>query len=197
MVLIATYCAFFVLGVYRGSWHHTQAADLARLIKGAMVGTLIVVLMLVVFYRFAGYSRLVFFLYPVFLFLAVAGTRLAFRLFRFFLPQPKQDGTPVLIYGAGGSGALLASKCRTDPAFGLQPRGFLDDDPHKQGDSISGLPIFGGLERLEQIIEQEHIQGLLISSSSILADGQAEKVRFVCRERGVWIEQLRVELVED
>jgi hypothetical protein len=60
-----------------------------------------------------------------------------------------------------------------------------------------GLPIFGGFECLEQIIIQEQIQGLLIASSSIIADGQAEKVRLVCREQGVWIEQLRVELVED
>jgi len=197
LVLIATYCAFLVVGVYRGVWHHTQAADVLRLVKGAIAATLIVVVVLVVFYRFAGYSRVAFLLYPIFLFLAVAGSRLSFRVFRFLLPQPKKEGAPVLIYGAGGSGALLASKCRKDPSLGFEPRGFLDDDPDKQGDSLLGLPIFGGFECLEQIIIQEQIQGLLIASSSIIADGQAEKVRLVCREQGVWIEQLRVELVED
>ena len=197
LVLIATYSAFFVLGVYRGVWHHTQAADVVRLGKGAMAGTLIVVLILVVFYRFAGYSRLVFLLYPLVLFVAVTSARLSFRMFRFFLPHPQKEGVPVLIYGAGASGTLLAGKCRKDPSLGFQPRGFLDDDPDKQGDRLAGLPIFGGLESLEQIIAQEHIQGVLISSASILADGQAEKVRLRCRERGIWIEQLRVELVED
>ena len=197
LVLIATYCAFFVVGVYRGVWHHTETADLKRLALGAVCGTLIVVLVLVVLYRFSGYSRIVFLLYPLFLFLTAAGTRLSFRLFHFLLPHPLAIGTvPVLIYGAGNAGVLIANKCRKEVGLGFQAKGFIDDDPDKQGAVISGLPVFGGVACLEQIIEQEHIQGLLISSAHILADRDAEKIRLVCRERGVWIEQIRVEFVE-
>jgi UDP-GlcNAc:undecaprenyl-phosphate GlcNAc-1-phosphate transferase len=198
LVLIATYSAFFVIGVYRGAWHHTETADLKRLAQGAVSGALIAMLVLVVLYRFTGYSRTIFLLYALFLFLATAGARLSFRLFRFLLPHPPTtDTVPVLIYGAGSGGVLIANRCRKDTGLRFQAKGFVDDDPHKQGDVVSGLPVFGGVECLEQIIEQEHIQGLLISSSHILAARRAEKVRLVCRERGVWIEQLRVELVED
>ena len=197
LVVIATYLAFFSVGLYRGVWHHTGKTDLLRLAKGVGWASLLGMLVLVVFYRFAGYSRIVFVLYPVFLFLAVGGSRLSFRLFRLLLPAPQGAGVPVLVYGAGESGAWIVHKCRQEPELGYYPRGFLDDDPYKQGRLVSGLPVFGGVGSLERVLEQEHIQGLLISSTHILADGQAEKVRQLCRQQGVWIEHIRVEFIEE
>ena len=54
----------------------------------------------------------------------------------------------VLIAGAGEAGGVIASELQTNPALGLQPVGFLDDDPEKHGLVMRGLPVLGGLDDL-------------------------------------------------
>jgi FlaA1/EpsC-like NDP-sugar epimerase len=81
--------------------------------------------------------------------------------------------------------------------LGYHPVGFLDDDPQKQGAIIFGLRVLGGIEKLAKVLEQEKIQGLIISSPHILISENAEKARVLCRERNVWIKHLRLEFVEE
>ncbi|WP_185747672.1 undecaprenyl-phosphate galactose phosphotransferase WbaP [Thermus amyloliquefaciens] len=54
-------------------------------------------------------------------------------------------GTPVLILGAGRTGALVARALLRERALGLKPIGFLDDDPTKWEKQIEGLPVLGAL----------------------------------------------------
>lgn len=196
LVLTATYSAFFLFGVYRGVWRYTSLEDLVRLAKGVGGGTFLAVIAILLVYRFVGYSRVVFVLYPLFLFLGVAGSRFSFRLFALFIARPQMKGVPVLIYGAGDGGELIARECRKNPQLRYQAVGFLDDNLYKQGQKILGLPVLGGIDRLDEILERTNVQGLLISSASVLANGNAEKARMICQERGIWIRRLRLEFVE-
>ena len=168
-----------------------------RLAKGVLGGTLLAAMAVLFFYRFAGYSRVVFTLYPLLLFLGMAGSRVSFRLFGFLLARPQADGAPVLIYGAGDGGELIARECRRNPKLGYRPVGFLDDDPRKQGRAVLGLPVLGGVDKLAEVLEREKVEGILISSASILANGNAEKARMLCREQEIWVRRLRLEFVEE
>jgi UDP-perosamine 4-acetyltransferase len=51
--------------------------------------------------------------------------------------------TPVVIYGAGGHGKVIADILERDPAIGLI--GWLDDDPRRHGSTFFGHPVVGGL----------------------------------------------------
>jgi len=146
VVLTATYISFFFIGLYRGIWRHTGLEDLGRLAKGVIGGTLLAVGALLFFYRFSGYSRAVFVLYP---------------------------------------------------RLGYRPIGFLDDDTQKHGRMVLGLPVFGSIERLPAVRERQSIQGLIIASASILANGNGEKARALCQECDIWMRRLRLEFVED
>ena len=196
LVLTATYSAFFLFGIYRGVWRYTSLEDLVRLAKGVGGGALLAVIGILLVYRFVGYSRVVFVLYPLFLFLDVAGSRFSFRLFALLMARPQVEGVPVLIYGAGDGGELVARECRRNPQLSYQAVGFLDDNLYKQGQRILGLPVLGGVDRLEEILEHTKAQGLLISSASVLVNGNAEKARTICQERGIWIRRLHLEFVE-
>ncbi|MGC8876980.1 undecaprenyl-phosphate galactose phosphotransferase WbaP [Thermus sp.] len=55
-------------------------------------------------------------------------------------------GVPVVILGAGKSGALVARNLKADPVLGLRPTAFLDDDPAKWGIEVEGLPVLGSLD---------------------------------------------------
>ena len=63
LVLTATYVAFFLFGIYRGLWRHTGLEDLVRIAKAVACGTLLSMAALMLVYRFAGYSRIVFIVY--------------------------------------------------------------------------------------------------------------------------------------
>jgi len=196
LVLTATYATFFFFGIYRGMWRHTGLEDLLRLAKAVISGTLLAAVVVLFFSRSVGHSRIVFILYGVLLFLGMAASRHSFQFFALLLVKPQVERSKVLIYGAGDGGELIVRECRKNPKLGYRPLGFLDDDPRKQGRTILGLPVFGGVDNLAEILQQEKVQGLIISSPRILANGSAAKVHSLCSEKNVWVRQLRFDFVE-
>src|SRR5262249_31310636 len=52
-------------------------------------------------------------------------------------------GVPVLILGAGRTGALVARTMREKPGLGFLPVAFFDDDPGKWHSEIEGLQVLG------------------------------------------------------
>jgi UDP-GlcNAc:undecaprenyl-phosphate GlcNAc-1-phosphate transferase len=167
-----------------------------RIAKAVACATLLSMAALMLVYRFIGYSRVVFIVYGLLLFLGVTGTRLSFRLFGIFMRRGK-DKVPVLIYGADDRGEIVVRECRKNPTLEYRPVGFLDDDPWKKGRSVAGLRIFGGTDKLAEIIEHEKIAGCIISSPVVMANGHAEQIRSVCQEKGLWLKQLRLDFVEE
>jgi UDP-GlcNAc:undecaprenyl-phosphate GlcNAc-1-phosphate transferase len=196
LVIAATYTGFFLFGIYRGLWHHTGLEDLVRIAKAVTCATLLSMAGLMLVYRFIGYSRVVFIVYGLLLFLGVAGSRLSFRLFGMFIIRGK-DKVPVLIYGADDRGEIVVRECRKNASISYRPIGFVDDDPWKAGRYVAGLRIFGGADKLAEIVDDEKVAGFIISSPSILANGHADQIRSVCREKGVWMKQLRLDFVEE
>jgi UDP-GlcNAc:undecaprenyl-phosphate GlcNAc-1-phosphate transferase len=197
IVLIATYMGFFLFGIYRGLWRYTGLEDLVRIGKAVVCATLLSLAGLVFFYRFDGYSRIVFIAYGLLLFLGMAGSRLSFRLFGLAVARTRKEKIPVLVYGAGDGGEVVVRECRKNSHLEYQPIGFLDDDPRKEGRTVAGLRIFGGAEKLREILQHKKVEGCIISSPSILANGHAAQIRTVCEEQGLWIKQLRLEFIEE
>jgi UDP-GlcNAc:undecaprenyl-phosphate GlcNAc-1-phosphate transferase len=158
---------------------------------------LLSIVALTVLYRFAGFSRLLFVVYGLVLFLGVAGSRLSFRLFGMLFGATRKEKVPVLIYGAGDGGEAVVRECRKNSGLAYRPIGFLDDDPQKEGRTVLGLRIFGPVGRLPEILKQEKVDGCIISSPSILANGQADQIRSICQEQGLWMKRLRLDFVEE
>jgi FlaA1/EpsC-like NDP-sugar epimerase len=49
------------------------------------------------------------------------------------------------------AGAQMIKELNTNPQLGLKPVATMDDDEHKIGRRISGLPIFGPLARIKKL----------------------------------------------
>jgi hypothetical protein len=71
--------------------------------------------------------------------------------------------TPALLYGAGRAGAMMARSAKREPSAGVLPVGFLDSDRTKRGSTVAGLPVFGGLDRLDEAIARTGARMLLIT----------------------------------
>lgn len=197
LVLTATYVSFFFFGVYRGLWRYTGLDDLLPLGKGVIGGAILAAGVLLMVYRFTGYSRVVLILYALLLLLAVAATRLSFRFFALLVGRPRTETVPILIYGAGDGGEAVIRECRNNPRLAYRPVGFLDDDVRKVGRTIFGVPVLGGIEQLPALLQERGIQGCIISSPDIVSNGTPDKVRTLCRQHGVWIKRLRLDFVEE
>jgi UDP-GlcNAc:undecaprenyl-phosphate GlcNAc-1-phosphate transferase len=187
---------FLVTGVYRGLWRYTSMSDLIVFGKAVVLSSVASLILILFAFRFEGYSRKVFAIDAVLMFLLLAGSRLAFRLFRQILPAVnKHDGRRVLIYGAGDAGELLLRELRNNRELQLAPIGFLDDDPAKSGKVIHGLKVFGGNGDLGSVCTQHEIDEIVISSMKMTQE-RVEEVLRTCSERQIKVRRMRI-TIED
>ena len=192
-VLIFIKMAVFLgMGVYRGLWRYTSMSDLIVFGKAVMLSSVGCVLVLLFAFRFEGFSRKVFIIDALCMFLLLAGSRMAFRLFRQLVPAvSKQNGRRVLIYGAGDGGELLLRELRNNRELQLAPIGFLDDDPAKSGKVIHGLRVFGGNGDLSTVCAQHGIDEIVISSMK-MSEERIQEILQCCMERQIAVKRMRI-----
>ncbi|MDQ2921413.1 MAG: hypothetical protein M3R52_07370, partial [Acidobacteriota bacterium] len=90
--------AFLVMGVYRGIWRYTGLDNLIVFAKAVVLSSVLSVLVILFAFRFEGFSRTIFIIDGLLMFLFLAGSRMAFRLFRQVLPvSGSGEGRRVLI----------------------------------------------------------------------------------------------------
>jgi UDP-GlcNAc:undecaprenyl-phosphate/decaprenyl-phosphate GlcNAc-1-phosphate transferase len=196
VLVIVKLATFLVMGVYRGFWRYTSVDDLIVFAKAVAVGSVASMLVLLFAFRFAGLSRAVFVLDAIFLFMMVAGSRMAFRLFRQLLPiQYPQDGRRVLIYGAGDAGELLLREILNNKNLKYSPIGFVDDDPLKKDKVIHGLRVFGGNGQLRNICRQQQIEEVLISSPQF-TDARIKEILNDCYAEKIELKRMRIKIEE-
>ncbi|MEP6741814.1 MAG: glycosyl transferase [bacterium] len=188
--------AFLVMGVYRGIWRYTSVDDLIVFAKAVLLSSVLSVLAVLFAFRFEGFSRTIFIIDGVLMFMFLAGSRMAFRLFRQVLPKSGSgDGRRVLIYGAGDGGELLLRELQNNRSLKYAPVGFVDDDPAKYGKVIHGLKVYGGNGDLSAICRQHEVDEVLISSTRMTEERLQEILGF-CRAQAIAVKRMRI-TIED
>ena len=117
----------------------------------------------------------------------LGGSRLGWRMFRErFIQQNNMDEDhrlPVLILGAGDTGAHLLRYIR---GFAMRYKviGFLDDDPKKLYDSLSGVKVLGNRQSIPGLVEELDIKELLIAVNTISTENLGEIID-ICTRCGI------------
>jgi UDP-GlcNAc:undecaprenyl-phosphate/decaprenyl-phosphate GlcNAc-1-phosphate transferase len=128
------------------------------------------------------------------MFMLLAASRMAFRLFRQFLPVPNSgEGRRVLIYGAGDGGELLLREMLNNRELRYVPVGFMDDDPMKKGKVIHGLRVFGGNGSLRSICGSQKVDEVVISSPR-LPDERVKQIQQDCEADHITLKRMRIEM---
>jgi UDP-GlcNAc:undecaprenyl-phosphate GlcNAc-1-phosphate transferase len=188
--------SFLVMGVYRGIWRYTSLDDLIVFVKAVILSSVVSVLAVLFIFRFEGFSRTVFIIDALLMFMFLAGSRMAFRLFRQVLPVSRGgEGRRVLIYGAGDGGELLLRELQNNRSLKYAPVGFLDDDPAKQGKLIHGLKVYSGNGDLKAVCLKVDVDELLISSLR-MSEERLQKIREICRDHNIAVKRMRI-TIED
>jgi UDP-GlcNAc:undecaprenyl-phosphate GlcNAc-1-phosphate transferase len=188
--------SFLVFGVYRGIWRYTSMDDLFTFTKAVAVGSFVSILVLLFAFRFQGYSRTVFVLDGLFMLMLLAGSRLAFRVFRKVLPVA-HDGNErrVLIYGAGDGGELFLREIRNNREWKYSAVGFLDDDAAKASKVIHGLKVLGNVSDLGRVCREHRIDEVLISSSR-MPDERVQEILDCCRDQEIVLKRMHLRIEE-
>jgi FlaA1/EpsC-like NDP-sugar epimerase len=96
----------------------------------------------------------------------------------------------VLIVGAGDGGRLVLREILRNRGLGLQPVGFLDDDPRKRGLRIDGVKVRGNTEQeLPRVLGETGPDEVIIAIPSAPGSTRARVVR-ECRLRGIPVRTL-------
>jgi FlaA1/EpsC-like NDP-sugar epimerase len=93
------------------------------------------------------------------------------------------EGVPVLIYGAGRRGKSILQELRDNRALGLDPIGFLDDDPDLTGLTINRLRILGSSGDLATVLNSQKVSALIISSHKITLEHLAPVMSICSKQR--------------
>jgi FlaA1/EpsC-like NDP-sugar epimerase len=117
-----------------------------------------------------GYSRIVLATAWLSSLLAIAGARLVWRIARTRLfhtdTVPKQNRAPILIYGAGREGALLARHARDDFDSRYDVVGYVDDNLSLRGMYVAGYKVLGNEKDLGRLIDKHQIQEIIVALPS-------------------------------
>ncbi|TMQ02830.1 MAG: hypothetical protein E6J91_49805 [Deltaproteobacteria bacterium] len=165
--------AFSVFGVYRGAWRYAGIVDLYRIAAAVLVAGLI--LFAYGEWRVAplAASHSIIYIDVLLATALVLTSRLSFRSLEMLRNWFLQNGDRVLIYGAGDLGELSLRRLVNRRELELHPVCFLDDDVHKHGAQIHGVPIVGGLESLAFAVDRYRIKKIAIGTTKLSPEAVA------------------------
>ncbi|MBI5102995.1 MAG: polysaccharide biosynthesis protein [Nitrospirae bacterium] len=162
LLLIIRLALYLQAGMHKDMWRYASINDLTRIIKATLLGTAIFFVSVRYLFGETSFPRSIFLIDCLLLILLLGGSRLIIRVFREYLKHDA-DSKRVLIIGAGDAGEMVARDMRNNLKYGMEPIGFIDDDPSKKGLSIHGYPIFGPRKMIPEIIEKYSPDEILIA----------------------------------
>ena len=166
--LILKAITLYVLELYKRSWHRSGLSDL--IVLGNGIG--LVSLILFVGALLARPWLAVPLSAPIIEGLVAAallcGARVAARLRHRYRRRstPGESTRRALIAGAGDAGTMLAREMQRHPQVGVEPVGFLDDDPVKQKEKFRGLPVLGSFSDLEEVARDHQVDEVILAFPS-------------------------------
>lgn len=183
LILFIKLSCFAGCGLYRGVWRYVGVLDLVAIFKAVTLGSIFSSLALLFLWRFEGYSRAVLMIDWLLTFMAVGGSRVTERLLDEWITELAQRGQPVVIIGAGDTGARVLRWLKYEVRGTHRAVGFLDDDVRKHGDRIHGVSVLGDRARLPDVLDRQRVREVLIA----IADPPADLLHYVqecCQPRG-------------
>ncbi|MDR2180024.1 MAG: polysaccharide biosynthesis protein [Synergistaceae bacterium] len=161
---LSTVFIFFLEGQYGTLWTQAGMEDYVRFAHLYILSSLLFsVLSSVWHFALLPRTSLAIMLFSGMIF--CGGLRISWRL-AYHLPLATlETRLETLIVGAGETGVLLARDLRRNGGE-LSLRGFVDDDPQKEGKHIAGLAVLGDSKALPYLIRQHRIKVVLVAIPS-------------------------------
>ena len=164
-VLLATYPAFMIAGIYRGIWRYAGLSDGIRFANGSVLaGIFIVPASMILPIDLSG-SILV--LYVILIFNLLVLTRSSFQTIRRAIAHLAAPTERVVVVGAGRIGMAAVSYLFSERRQEIRLVGFIDDDGFKLGKLVHGQRVLGSSADLERVYRALPFDQVLIADDEI------------------------------
>ena len=171
------------VGLYRGLWRFASLPDLANLVRAALLGVLLIVVVLFILGKLDLLPRRVLVPYPMAVVLMLGLPRLLYRLWKDHRQAGHSgDAQRVLVLGAGRTAETLLRDLRSDGRY--QPVGLLDDERALKGAKVQGVPVLGSIDELPYIAQETAPKLIVIAMPSASA-AEMQRIVALCDETGV------------
>jgi exopolysaccharide biosynthesis polyprenyl glycosylphosphotransferase len=178
-------CIFKLGGVYNQPRDASWFDEVYHIITGAATGIILMVFVIVFFFRPFLYSRLVFFYAGVLITVLLSASRLVKRMVRSRLRKKGMGVDRLLIAGAGEMGRTVMRNIVAHPALGYHIVGFVDDDPEKGSTDIGRFQALGSTTNIPRLVKELAIDEVIITLPwmyhrkivSIVAQCERQQVR--------------------
>ncbi|HEU5169282.1 MAG TPA: nucleoside-diphosphate sugar epimerase/dehydratase [Gemmatimonadales bacterium] len=157
----------WAVGLYRRLWRYAGVVDLERILFASAVSGLACLVLGALVLPFSGLTPFrvplsVLILDGLMSAAGVALPRLALRILG-RRGRPRSDARRTLVVGAGATGEMIVKELLSQPQLGLYPIGIVDDDVAKQGHRLCGVPVFGTLDKITDVVTRHEAEEIVIA----------------------------------
>jgi FlaA1/EpsC-like NDP-sugar epimerase len=161
----------FTFGLYGQMWRYASIREARRVIaSGLIMGLWLVASSVLLGGTLHILPLSVVALGAVFSLLGLGVIRFQSRLFAIRRRIAQEEGTRILVVGAGDAGEMLVRDILRRPESGLVPVGFVDDDPKKVGRRLHGLTVLGNRTRIPELCARHGVGQVLLAVPSATSD---------------------------
>jgi len=190
-VLLATYPAFVIAGIYRGIWRYTGLSDGIRFANGAVLAGIFIVPASTVLPIDLSGSILV--LYVILIFNLLVLTRSSFQTIRRAIGHLAAPTERVVVVGVGRIGMAAVSYLFSERRQEIRLVGFIDDDGFKLGKLVHGQRVLGSSVDLERVYRVSPFDQVLIADDEISAY-RLERIGEFARRHQIMVRRFSIAL---
>lgn len=192
-VILLTYPAFLLAGVYRGIWRYAGLTDSFRFAGGAIIaGILVAIGSAFLPIRHSGSIAV---LYALLLVNLLVATRMSFQILRKVISRLATVTDRVLVVGAGEIGSVAAEFVLKARMHSARVVGFVDGDAFKHGKILNGEEVLGTPEDIESIHARVPFTEIIVADEE-LAPEQMERLHHFGRTHGIPVRRFSMQLNE-
>ena len=193
VVIAARVAGFLLFGVYKSTWEYAGILDLYRVLGGVAVSSVAIYGYVAWRAPLLGHTRSILIIDALVTAAIILFSRLSFRSLEMLRKMMQFNGNRVLVYGAGAAGELMIRELINNKSLGLHPVCLIDDDARKHGTRLHGIPVVGGMEKLQQTADAHRIAKILIGTKK-LTPARMAVVRSFAQERDLELFQMDIRL---
>ena len=184
-VIVLKLAVFYFMRIYRRLWRYASVKDFFWLAVANIIASAALVILFYFAFRLP-VARGVLVLDGLLALTLTAGARFGVRGLRTLGSRSLWSSRtrPILIAGAGDTGAAIIREMQGRPELAFQPVGIIDDDTSKRGLQVQGVRVLGTRRELGKILGDYGIEEVIICMPNVSRE-VIRDIFFQCQAAGV------------
>lgn len=189
LVLIIRSTVLLLYRVYKHIWKYVSVNDLFVIVKACTIGS-VLYLVVMFFLGIRVFSRSIFLIDWLLVMLFIGGLRIFLRIMaeRISIKERLENihiaRRNIVIIGAGDVGEMALRELERNVKYRYNMVGFIDDDPHKIGKLIHGVPVLGPIRDLSNVAKLYRVDEAFLAISRLSA-GDVRAIVSNCEDAGI------------